>query len=391
MTTIYDLPKPENIALKRSKALSEYIRKEIDNQGGQISFADFMKFALYHPQWGYYNAASFNLGKQGDFITAPEISPLFAKCFAKQCLQIFTQLNNKTVLELGAGTGRFALDFLHELHRNGCEPTNYFIYEISTALRKKQQEFLQSQCMLFERITWLDDLPENFCGTILANEVLDALPVHCFVVTENTIKERHVAWEKDNFIWRESVPTDSQLTDKALQIRDRYQLTNGYASEINLYLPTFIKSLADSLNTGVMLISDYGYGQEEYYHGERRQGTLTCFYQHRHHNNPLVLPGLQDITAHVDFTHVIETAVANDCLLAGYTSQAAFLLACGLLEFAQMEELNISIAEQVSLHQAIKLLTFPTEMGERIKVMALSKNVELSLSGFELQDRRREL
>lgn len=393
MTTIYDLPAPPNSKLTRSKALEEHIRQEIDKQDGCISFAHFMGLALYHPQLGYYNADTFSLGKHGDFTTAPEISPLFARCFARQSLQIFAHLGTSNVLELGAGTGRFAHDFLHTLNTFDALPEHYFIYEISVNLRKKQQDFLRTISQeFFSRITWLDTLPTNFKGTIIANEVLDALPFHCFRIEENEIKERCVGWEKDKFIWQLCSPTTPLLTEKVAHLIELYGLKPGYEAEINLSLPPFLHAIATSLTQGVMLFADYGYGQREYYHPARRHGTLTCFYQHDKHENPLIFPGLQDITSHVDFTYLIETAVENACSLQGYTSQAAFLLANGLMEFAAEAEKNLAAADEFQLHQAIKLLTLPTEMGEVIKVTALGKNVEPQrLQGFGLQDRRRDL
>ena len=183
MTTIHDLPPPSSDALKRSKILEECIRQAIDKRGGFISFAEFMALALYTPLLGYYQAESFNLGKHGDFTTAPEISPLFAHCFARQCLQIFAELGRCDILELGAGTGRFAHDFLQHLKMHGALPAHYYIYEISKTLRQKQQHFLQRMCPdIFPHITWLNTLPTAFTGIILANEVVDAQPVHCFQI-----------------------------------------------------------------------------------------------------------------------------------------------------------------------------------------------------------------
>lgn len=368
------------------------IHDEIIRHGGLISFAQFMELALYHPKYGYYNSEKFMIGQEGDFITAPEISPLFAQCFASQCLQIINQLQTKHILELGAGTGRFAGDFLISLKAANTLPDQYAIYEISPVLRKKQAAFLQTNYPdISDRVIWLDTLPSNFKGIILANEVLDALPVHCFRIENQRILERCVAWENNQFIWKNHAPLSKELELKAQQIGHDYALPEGYESEINLLLPSFIASVVNAMTEGVILFTDYGYGQQEYYHPARCHGTLTCFSHHRHHQNPLISPGLQDITAHVDFTTVIETAAAHGCTLAGYTTQAAFLLSCDILGIAARLETNLNAADAFKLHHAIKLLTMPTEMGERIKVMALEKNVHLPLLGFQLQDRRREL
>lgn len=382
MTTIYEHP--------RSKNLSDCIRQEIHKQNKAIPFASFMELALYHPKFGYYNADTFTLGEHGDFTTAPEISFLFAKCLARQIQQISSFLSQNNILELGAGTGRLAGDLLRELE---YLPEHYYIYEISGELRKKQENYLRSACPdFFPRIIWLDKLPENFTGTIIANEVLDALPFHCLKIDKNSIKERCVNWDGGKFIWELCEPSSQELLTHAETLKDLYSLSEGYEFEINLSMNGMIQTLAQSLNQGVVLFADYGYGQREYYHPQRKQGTLSCFYQHKHHNDPLIMPGLQDITAHVDFTSVIDKAADCGFSLAGYTTQAAFLLACGLTSLITEEEKNLSPAEELKLHHAVKLLTLPTEMGEVIKFMALSKGLnDLKLLGFTLQDRRREL
>lgn len=373
---------------KRSAALSKHIQQEMLKSNNVMSFATFMELALYHPDWGYYNADTFNLGEHGDFTTAPEISPLFAKCLAKQIQQIHTTKALHTILELGAGSGRLAGDLLTELNVLGCLPDQYYIYEISKGLQKKQQDYLQAtHPQFFSRIIWLATLPENFTGTIVMNEVLDALPVHCFTIQQNTVKERCVTFKDNQFAFQLSESENSA----AQTLHQLYALPNGYEFEINLQLDAMLAKLSRSLTKGIILIADYGYGQREYYHPQRKHGTLTCFYQHRQHNNPLLMPGLQDITAHVDFTRVIDIATDHGFGLAGYTSQAAFLLACGLTEHIIAAEKNLSTAETLKLHHAIKLLTLPTEMGERIKFMALSKNIDLALIGFGMQDKRREL
>lgn len=390
MTTNFDLPLPSAEQLARSQTLSQHLIHLIQ-QTGSISFADYMSEALYHPTLGYYNNTAFSLGKQGDFTTAPEISPLFAQCLAQQVHDIQTHLAGAPILELGAGTGKLAGDLLTYLAMLDSLPDHYYIYEISPALRKKQRAYLQQTFPQFlDRIHWLDALPTHFTGVIIANEVLDAIPFDCFRVAENAIFERRVAYENHQFEWK-LVKAREELLKLAEARRERYHLSEGYESEIHLKQAEYVRSLASLLQKGVILLADYGYGQAEYYHPERRQGTLTCFYQHRHHANPLILPGLQDITAHVDFTHVIETAHDAGCELGGYTTQAAFLFATGLMTSAESLEQTLTESQAFDLHQAIKLLTLPTEMGERIKFMALCKQFDQPLRGFSLQDRRREL
>lgn len=376
-------------ALQHSEKLLNRIHQEIDKAGGFISFARFMELALYAPGLGYYSAGSHKLGVQGDFITAPEISPLFARCIARQCQPIFAELRSVDMLELGAGSGKFARDFLLESESLQCLPTHYFILEISADLRERQKQLLQAACPhLLNRIVWLDKLPTEFNGIIFANEVMDAMPVHCFQLTESEVRERCVAWD-NGLVWHLTPSTCSDLTERASLLQHEFSLPSGYQSEMNLMIQPWIHALASTLKKGLILLFDYGYGRREYYHPDRQQGTFTCFYQHRHHNNPFIHLGLQDMTAHVDFTTVAESAVSAGLSLAGYTTQAGFLLGGGLLELAAANPL--SPIEEYQQNQRIKTLTLPAEMGEVVKVMALSKDFNVPLIGFSLQDRRRDL
>lgn len=372
-----------------SNALTDYLRQEIA-KGPGISFAHFMEAALYYPHGGYYTSEHFTLGKSGDFITAPELTPLFAACFSQQFISLFEYLGNANILELGAGSGRFAKDLLMQLQRFHALPDHYFIYEISASLRNKQQQFLKQHCPdFYSRIIWLDTLPTQFEGIIFANEVLDALPVHRFHVGQS-IQECGVTWENKQFAWKLLTPTHPAFIEKVSALQERYEFSLGYQSEIHLHLEKYVKSITQALTKGMILFVDYGYGEREYYHPERRQGTLTCFYQHQHHANPFFAPGLQDITAHVNFTQVAETSVENNCNIH-FTTQNAFLLEMGLMDRVTEAEKGLSSKEMFQLHQAVKTLTMPTEMGERIKLLAAIKNLDLSLPGFCLQDRRRDL
>lgn len=387
-----DLPPPSVESMARSLALTEHIREQMKQQGGLMAFSQFMEMALYFPALGYYHSPDFSIGKQGDFITAAELTPLYAQCFARQCVELFEQLSSTEILELGAGSGQFAFDLLSELNRLNALPRRYYIHEISETLRHKQQNFLKIACpSWYERIVWQEKLPASFTGMIIANEVLDALPVDCFQIHHQHALERCVAWENSQFIWKTRIPPDSNLKQRLEIFMKQYSFSDGYQSEISSRLPGFVHCLATTLSQGVILFADYGYGQREYYHPARKRGTLTCFYRHRRHDNPLIYPGLQDITAHVDFTRVIEMATEAGCQLAGFTTQAAFLMSLGLAERVREKESHCSPAEEFELHQAVKTLTLPTEMGERIKVMGLSKNLNKSLSSFSLLDRRRDL
>lgn len=394
------LPIPDTHACEHSEQLTQFIRQEIADSLGLISFARFMELALYAPGLGYYSAGQHKLGKQGDFVTAPEISPLFAKSIARQCHQVLKAISSKNVsneqngdiLEFGAGSGIFAKDLLLELEKLNALPAQYFILERSADLRERQRVlFIKSIPHLLERIQWLDTFPEKkINGIIFANEVMDAFPIHLFKINETGIKERAVIWKDDQFAWEWVDPTSLELKTAVEKIQQEYRLENPYEFEINLMLSPWIQSVVSMLNTGIILLLDYGYGQKEYYHPDRTMGTLMCYYQHRAHANPLERVGLQDITAHVDFTRLVESVDLNDCSLAGFTTQADFLLACGLLSIAEQENMTDPL-QQYNQSQAIKKLILPGEMGELIKVMALQKGFAEPLLGFSLRDRRRDL
>lgn len=382
--TMPNLPIPNAIALQHSDTLLQKIREEIAANQGFITFAHYMTLALYTPGLGYYSAGSHKLGKTGDYITAPLISPLFARCIARQCETVAHVLGAYDILELGAGTGDMACDILLALEQTNALPERYRILDVSADLRERQEATLTTRCPhLLSKVQWEDHLPQQMNGIILANEVLDAMPVHCFQLSEESINERGVTWKDNQLQWAlKPCPDLAQRVGKL-------QLPPGYESEINLLLPSWLASLAHSLEKGVIVFFDYGYGEREYYHPDRAQGTLKCFYQHHHHDNPLLWPGLQDITAHVNFTQVAESAIESGLTLIGYTTQASFLLASGLLTLS--ESLPLTEAERYQQNQAIKTLTLPSQMGEVVKVMALGKNWEESLVGFDLFDRRGDL
>lgn len=388
MPAFDDFPKPSTQALARSRKLVAYLRDEIAKAGGSISFERYMADALYHPNFGYYTSPDFSIGPRGDFTTAAELTPLYAQCIANTCAAVFRELTQPSILEIGAGSGRFAADILLALHTQDALPHHYFIHEISPSLREQQAETLKQHCpQWLDRITWCDTLPTDLEGVIIANEVLDALPVHCFETHEQTHYERQVTHTDQAFAWR-LTPPSATLQHALNDIPAQPEHTQG---EINLQYEGFITTLAACLKKGLMLFADYGYGRPLLYHPARVRGTLTCFYQHHHHDNPLILPGLQDITAHVDFTRVAEAGLAAGCELAGYTTQAAYLLESGLPSLISTAEQSMSEKEKFKLHQAVKTLTLPTEMGEVIKIMGLSKGIQHRLAGMGMADRRGEL
>ena len=389
---VNELPVPDAEALSHSRALSQRIAEEIQQNGGAIDFSRYMELALYEPGLGYYSAGASKIGAEGDFITAPEVSSLFSLCLARQCLEIIEDPATSRVMEIGAGRGVMACDLLQELERLQCLPEKYLVLETSADLRARQQELMQQRIPgLLSRVEWLDSLPGEFNGVILANEVLDALPARRFVVSGETISELSVRSGEQGFEWCDTSAGESLVLELNRITRTlKTQLPGGYRSEINLGLRPWLSSLSDCLANGLMLFIDYGYPRHEYYHEQRRDGTLLCHYRHRVHDDPFIYPGLQDITTSVDFTAVAEAAVESGLEVKGFTTQAFFLLGCGLEKIMQ-DRAGDSEQQRVELARQVKLLTLPAEMGEKFKVIGLARGVERALSGFSIVDHRHRL
>lgn len=354
-----------------------------------IPFVEYMQHALYAPDGGYYSSRRTKFGKEGDFITAPELSPLFGQTLARQCQQILETLSQPNdILEFGAGSGRLCIDVLQELERQDCLPDHYYILEVSGGLRDLQQANIHQEIpQLAERVVWIERWPEEFVGVILANEVLDAMPVHRFLKTEEGLRESWVCLDSAGGLCEEYRSEIHPALKAYVQTR-LVDLPCPYQSEVNLLAGAWVRELADVLSKGVVLLFDYGFPRHEYYHPDRRMGTLMCHYQHQSHPEPLQHPGEQDITAHVDFTLIAEEAFDAGLHVAGFTNQASFLLANGLLSLL---DTNAPTIVDVKQKQAVKQLTHPHEMGELFKVMALSKGIELDLQGFILSDKRASL
>ncbi|OGT18830.1 MAG: hypothetical protein A2V90_01810 [Gammaproteobacteria bacterium RBG_16_57_12] len=387
---VTDLPLPTPEAQRHSEQLIAQIRAEMEAHGGRLDFARYMALALYSPGLGYYAAGARKFGAAGDFVTAPEISPQFSRCLARQCQQVLAQLPGGAILEFGAGTGAMAGDILLELERCHALPSHYFILDVSAELRQRQQQtLLQRVPRLLDRVQWLDRLPiGGFRGVVLANEVLDAMPVHRFQITAEGYNEIYVAWQGERFAWSHERP--GAALEAWYRAATPAGLAPGYESEVNLAIAPWLAGLVDSLAAGAVLLIDYGFPRHEYYHPQRSGGTLMCHYRHRAHPDPLILPGLQDITAHVDFTAVAEAALDAGFEVLGFTNQAYFLLALGLAE--SVAEVNpLDTRAQLELAQQIKKLTLPSEMGELFKVMALGKGLDMTLRGFTLNDQRGRL
>lgn len=372
-----DLPAPTAEALAHSQRLSDQIKAEIDANNGLIPFSRFMALCLYAPGLGYYSAGLSKFGEGGDFVTAPEISPLFSRCLAGQCAEV-----GGDVLEFGAGRGVMAADILAELALRDALPDHYYIMEVSADLKQRQQETIKSKVpQLFDRMVWLEQLPDSFSGVVLANEVLDAMPVHVFNIKNNKAGEQYVALEGDQFVWRMGDISNDELRTQIEKIKEEHELPESYVSEINFSVTGWIKSIAEFMQKGVVLLIDYGYPRREYYHLQRSSGTLMCHYQHRAHDNPLLWPGLQDITAHVDFTAVAEAALEAGLSVDGFVTQAHFLMNSGIEQMmAQSSE------DPIKLNQQIKRLILPDAMGEVFKVMVLSQDRDETLSSVQQFD-----
>lgn len=384
------LPPPSHAAALHSARLSETIRQDIAAHGGWISFARYMELALYAPGLGYYTAGAHKFGAAGDFITAPELSPLFGRTLARQVAEIMAD-SAPHILELGAGSGKLAADMLVELEQRDKLPDRYNILEVSADLRARQQALLQQRLPhLMDRLHWLDALPEQFDGAIVANEVLDALPVHRVRWQDSTINGIGVAMRENDFVWQERPARDANLLQAARLINEQHALPDGYVSEICLAARGLINSLSQCLSQGAMLFMDYGFGAREYYHAQRDTGTLMCHYRHHAHDDPFFLPGLQDITAHVNFTDIAECGIDAGLELLGYTNQAFFLINNGITELLK-DTGPENLRDYLPLSAQLQKLTSPAEMGELFKVIALGKNMANPLSGFARGDLSRML
>ncbi len=385
-----NLPVPDADTLEVSRRLEQLIRAEIERCGGKINFARYLELALYAPGLGYYSAGARKFGAEGDFVTAPEISPLFARCVARQCEQVLRQLGGGDLLEAGAGAGSLACDVLLELERLDCLPRHYLILELSAELRARQRgRVAQRIPHLAGRVRWLDALPPaGFRGVIFANELLDAMPVHCFRIEDSGVSELYVTWRDTGFARHFAAHSSAELEQRIVALRKACDLAPGFTSEIGLSARAWVQSMAELLEAGLILLIDYGFPRRELYHPQRSQGTLLCHYRHRAHRDPFLYPGLQDITSHVDFTAVAEAAHDADLRVAGYTTQAHFLISCGLTGMAADAPDGKT---RLQTAQQIKRLTLPDEMGEVFKAIALTRGLNAPLLGFALKDDRARL
>ena len=365
---------------RHSRRLSAHIRAHIA-RAGWVGFDEFMHQALYAPGLGYYSAGLPKFGRGGDFITAPHLGDVFARCLAKQCAEALAEIGHGDVLEFGGGDGRLAADMLAafaamEAGGGGATPERYFILETSADLRARQRATLDARGgRLLERVHWLDELPDGFTGVAFANEVLDAMPALRFETDAHGRAHALGVALDDNgeFGWASA---DEPLPERLQSRLAHLSPSAGYRGEMGLRAEAWVRTVGERLTSGVLLLLDYGFPRHEYYHPQRRDGTLMCHYRHRAHDDPFFYPGLQDISVHVDFTAVAQAAGDAGLSLAGYASQGAFLLSLGALEMPQARSGEINT------------LTLPHEMGELFKVIAFTRNYAAPLSGFALKDRR---
>ncbi len=400
-------------ALAHSQRVSAFLHAQIQQQGGWIPFSQWMHHVLYAPGLGYYAAGSVKLAEaqvppqlrespsgadnsnsnsnsnngatiSGDFVTAPQLTPLFGHALARQVFEVLQQSASADILEFGAGSGALAHSVLSALDSQGFT-ANYFILEVSADLKLRQQQLLAPWG---NRVVWLDRAPSQFSGCILANEVLDAMPVELFAWSEHAdqVLQRGVVSEGESFQFQE------RLASKALEqaVRSRMPYLPGYRSEINLQAEAWVRDLSTWLSKGAALLIDYGFPRHEFFHPQRQRGTLMCHIQHRAHDDVFLAPGLQDITTHVDFTAIADTAFAAGLEVLGYTSQARFLLNSGLPELLNKLDQTDSKA-LAQTHGAVQKLLSEAEMGELFKVVVLSRGLDQTLSGFSRGDRSAQL
>lgn len=384
------LPEPSAEAHAHSERLLAHLRAEI-TAAGSIPFSRFMELALYAPGLGYYSAGARKFGAEGDFITAPELGPSFARCIADAMAPTLADSGqHSTFFELGGGSGAFAEAALLRLAEIDAVPWRYALLEPSADLRQRQRERL-SQALpkaLLARVEWLDGPPQQpWQGVLFANEVLDALPTPRFAVRSGEVFEEHVELNSEGNLQGCERPADAMLKAAVHHVERSLgsRFTEGYRSELLPQLPWWIQAIGGLLQRGTMLFVDYGYARREYYSEARCEGTLVCSYRHHAHGDPFFLPGLQDITAFVDFTALAEAGTSAAFDFAGYCSQASFLLGNGLQQRLGEIEMLEDDVERYGRHQEIKRLTLPGEMGERFQVMGFTRDADLD-AAFAIGD-----
>jgi len=374
------LPPPPPEAVAHSQQLAERIADAIVAEGDWIPFSRFMELALYSPGFGYYSAGARKFGESGDFVTAPEVSPMFGRCIGLQAGQVLQRVGGD-VLELGPGSGTMAADVYQSLKEQGVLPDRYLMLEVSPDLRERQRKLLAYRFPEhIGRFVWLDRLPEKIRGFVIANEVLDVVPCAMVHRTHGDVLERGVIVTEGGFAW-----DDQPLPDDALKRRASAVFPFGdysYLSEVNLAAEGLVRTIAGAIEQGVAIFIDYGFPEREFYHPQRFMGTLRCHYRHRFHGDPFFMPGLQDITAHVDFTAMARAAESADAEVYGFTTQAYFLISCGLAVMVSAGDPGMTLS-RLKGTSAVHRLINPSEMGELFKVLGVGRGFDVPLLGFQ--------
>jgi SAM-dependent MidA family methyltransferase len=385
---IQDLPSPDDASLNHSSIVLEELTKKINTNEGWINFSDYMQFILYEPSLGYYSSGTRKLGVGGDFTTAPEISNVFGRCLANCVIKILQDSPKQMILEIGGGSGQLAFDILTQLDNLGFIPDQYYILEISADLKDRQQRLLAKlPNNLLEKVIWLDSLPENLItGVILGNEVLDAMPCRRFRIQDEDVYEIGISFNNQRLIEQDKL-ADEVIKNSVHKIEKELnrKFANGFISEIRPDYRHWFSTISSSLVSGAIVFIDYGYSRGEYYSADRSTGTLVCHYQNTAHYDPLFLPGVQDLSAWVDFSLVANVGLENGFKVDTYTSHRDFLLSAGILELVdQISDQN----QRFKINHALKQLLLPSQMGDTFKFMLLSKNCMIEESFMETRDFR---
>jgi SAM-dependent MidA family methyltransferase len=386
------LPPPDARSLAHSERLARRIHEAIEEAGGSISFAEYMHLALYAPGLGYYAAGAAKFGAEGDFVTAPEFSPLFGRILARQCASVLRELPQAEVLELGAGSGALAVQLLAALPGFGVAPTKYSILEVSPDLASRQQQRIRDEMPdSLPKVGWLSGLPQSFAGVVIANEVADALPVERFQIDGDRVLQWRVRRRGSGFAWaKESAPVFLEQAVRRIEASLGIALPDGYTSEVSTGLAHWMHDIAARISYGFVFLFDYGLPRREYYAPDRGEGWLRCHFRHRVHNDPLIYAGIQDVTAWVDFTTLAEAASDAGMEIAGFVTQAQFLINSGLEEeLAELQELPT--VAQMELARQVRMLTLPGEMGEHFKCLGFNRGQLTKPAAFAFMDRAHTL
>lgn len=375
-----EVPEPDDVAQEASFQLAQKIAQQVYFKG-KIPYSEFMHHALYSPGLGYYSSGSYKLGAGGDFVTAPEISPMFGKTLAKVIMQAW-QDTDACILELGAGSGKLMCDILLQLESEKNLPHTYYVLEVSAELRQRQKHLLNEICPhLKSKVVWLDTLPASFKGVIIGNEVVDAIPVELLMKTEEGVAQGFIACHDQGFTLAFESTSFSQGWQKRHEDYVQHW-SEGYLAESSDLRSDWLRSVLGSLEQGCILLLDYGFEAEELYSPYRPQGTLQCYYRQKKHSMPLALLGLQDVTSSVNFTQLAQTALDTGAEILGFTPQAQFLTLSGIEQFVAQTQ-DSDTMSNLSVAQQLQTLLMPNEMGQNIKVLGLSKQFSGTLTGFQ--------